>query len=168
MRGANYARKVQRGHQANGADRQLRVLLDRMIAKDVDFQASSAKVRDAARRRFRSERGDGRFPSEPRFLRSANHLQRDTGLLFDVPDEGLAVARFARGAGGHGAITRHAEFVHHLLEMAKCFDAFLEDIFAKTMAQEHAFPEAERVALVKQRLDVQSRIGARHGKAHGV
>src|SRR6266404_4766814 len=50
--------------------------------------------------------------------------------------------RASRGAGGHGAITRHAEFVHHLLEMAKCFDAFLEDIFSKTMAQEHAFPEA--------------------------
>src|SRR4029077_4391374 len=142
LRGANYAGKGQRGHQANGADGQLRVLLNRMVAEDVDLQAAAAEVRDAARRRFRSERCDGRFPSQPRFFRSADYLERDACLLFDLPDEGVAIARFAGSAGGHGAITRHAKFVHHFLEMAKRFHTLLESIFAETMAQEYAFAEA--------------------------
>src|SRR5260221_14268863 len=132
-----------------------------MIAQDIDLQASATEIRDAARGRFRSERCKRRFPSQPRFFHSANHLERDASLLFNMPDEGGAVARFARGAGGYGAIAGDAKLVHHLLEVAESFHTLFEEVFPETVAKEHALSEGQRQAFVVQRLDVQSRISAR-------
>jgi hypothetical protein len=78
IRRANHARKLQGSHQPHGAHRQLRTLLDGMIPKDADLQASAAKIRDAAGRRLRSQRGHYRFPAEARFLSRADHFQPDS------------------------------------------------------------------------------------------
>ena len=119
-----------------------------MVAKDVDLQASAAEVCNATRGRFRSKGRDGCFPAEPRFFCSADHFERDASSLFDMTHERVAVASFARSAGGHRAIAGHAEFVYDFFEMAERLHALFKNVFAETMAQEHAFAEAQRIALV--------------------
>src|ERR1700731_4628199 len=103
----------------------------------------------------------------PRLGRDGNRLERDASLLFDMPDERVAVARFARGAGGHSAIAGYAKFVHYFLEVTESFHTLFENVFTEAVTKEDAFAEAQRVTFVMQRLNVQRRIGARHGKAHG-
>src|ERR1700682_68709 len=99
-----------------------------MVAKDIDLQASAPEVCDATRRRFRSKRRDGRFPTEPRFFRAAYYLQRDASLLFDMTHERIPVARFARSAGGHRAIASHTKLVYHFLEVLKRLHALFENL----------------------------------------
>jgi hypothetical protein len=54
------------------------------------------------------------------------------------------------------------------VKMTKGFDTFLEDFFAKAMADENAFAEAERKTFVDERFDIESRKGADDGQADGV
>src|SRR6266403_1003654 len=56
LRRTNHTGKIQRSHQTYGAHRQLRALLDGVIAENIDFKAAPAKVRNAARPRFRASR----------------------------------------------------------------------------------------------------------------
>ena len=165
---ANHARNTQRRHQPHGADRNLRVLLDGVIVQDVDFEAAAAEIDDAARRRLGAHHRDGRFASEPRFFRAADHLERDAGLPLDFAHERFAIARFTRRAGRHRAITRDAVFVHHFLEVTKRLHAFFKNVFGETVTEKNTFAEAQRVAFAVERFDVESGIGARDGKAHCV
>jgi hypothetical protein len=79
-----------------------------------------------------------------------------------------AVLRFAGGAGGHRAITRHAEFIHHFAEMAEGLRGFLENLFAEAVAQENAFAQTQRIAFLVHRFDIERGISPRHGQAEGV
>jgi len=88
--------------------------------------------------------------------------------LLHPADEGAAVAGFAGGAGGDGAVFGDAVLFHDFVKMAEGFDAFLENFFAEAMAEEDAFAEAEGKAFVDERLDVESGEGADDGQADGV
>ena len=158
----------QRGHQADGAYGQLRALLDGVIADDADLQAAAAEIGDATRRRFGPERGHDCYSAETRLFRRIDHFQSDAALLFDLAHERVAIASFARGAGRHSAITRHAKFIHDFVKVAERFYAFFEKIFAEAVAQKNAFAETKRVSFVDQRLDIERGIGPRDGEAHGI
>src|SRR2546429_359826 len=83
----------------------------------------------------------------------------------EVMDD-FGVARYR--AGSHSAIARHTEVVHHFAKIPECFNGFFEDVFTKTRPQKDVFPEAKRVAFRLQGFNVQGRIRARYGEAHGI
>src|SRR5262249_23496101 len=60
------------------------------------------------------------------------------------------------------------EFVHDLAEMAEGLHSTLEDLLAETVPQENAFAQAERIALVVERLNIESGIGPSDAETHGV
>jgi len=119
------------------------LLQNGMVAKNIDFEAAPAKIDDAVGRRFRAESGGSGFPAEARFFFRGDDFQAKAGGLLDPADESAAVAGFAGGAGGDGAIFGDAVFLHDFVEMAKGFDGFLEDFFAEAVTNENAFAEAE-------------------------
>jgi len=166
--GTDDAGNSESGHQANGADGKLGALQDGMVAKNIDFEAAPAKIDDAVGRRLRAESGGGGFPAEARFFFRCDDFQAKAGGLLDPADESATVAGFAGGAGGDGAIFGDAVFLHDFVEMAKCFDGFLENFFAEAVANENAFAEAEGKAFVDERFDIESGIGASDGQADGV
>src|SRR5450432_1913358 len=143
-------------------------LLDGAVAQNGEFQAAAAKIDDAARQGFGAQSGEDGFAAETGFFRGADDFQGDAGFLPDSAEESVAVTGFARGAGGYRAIFGYAEVVHDFFKMGKGFYGFLEKFFAEAVAQENAFSQAKRVALVVKSFDVESGIGAGHGEAHGV
>src|SRR5579863_7710256 len=133
MVGSNHTGNIQRREETHGADGNLRVLLDRVVVEDVDFEAAAAKVDDAPRRRFGSHYSDGRFAAQAGFLGGADNFQRNSGLTFYFPYERLAIPCLSRCARGDRAVTRDAVFVHHLLEVTKRLHAFFENIFSEAV-----------------------------------
>ena len=166
LRRLDHAGNVQRAHQANGAKRNLRGLGQRVIAKDTEFQAAATQIDDATRLSFRPQSGKDGFAAEARFLPRADHFELQAGGLLYAANQNFAILRFTGGAGGHGAILRDGIFIHDFPKLAKDFDALLEDFFAETVTDKHAFPKAQRAALRHQRFDIESGIGARNGQAH--
>ena len=63
---------------------------------------------------------------------------------------------------------RHRKLVHAVAEVAKSLRSFLENVFAEAIADEYAFTETKRIPLVVQRFDIQSRVRANNGQAHGI
>src|SRR5207253_8580166 len=62
----------------------------------------------------------------------------------------------------------HSEFVHDVVKMAERFCGLLENILTEVLSKKNTLTQPQRVALRLQRFDVQSGMGARHRKAHGV
>ena len=143
-------------------------MLDVAVAQDAQFQAASAKVDDAARRGFRTERGEDRFAAQAGFFCGVDHFQRNSGLLFDAANKRVAIAGFAGGTGGHGAIFCDAELIHGFLEMTESLDGFFEKFFAEAVANENTFAETQRVTFIVERFDVERGVGAGDGQTHGV
>ena len=165
MRGADDTGNTEGGHEANGADGQLCALQDCLVAKDVEFEAAAAEIHNAIGRRFGAESGDGRFTAEAGFFFGTNDFEADTGGLLDAMDERTGVTRFAGGAGGDGTIFGDTVFVHDFLEMDECFYTFFQQVFTEAMTKENAFAEAQGIALVDKRFDVEGGIGAGDGEA---
>src|SRR5450755_54595 len=139
-----------------------------MVAENIDLQAAAAKIDDATRGRIRPQRSNGGFAAQTRFLGAADHFEGDAAFSLDLAEELFAIAGFAGGARGYGAVLGYAVFLHHFLEMAKGFHALLENILGEAVAQEHAFAQAKGVALVVEGLDVQGGVSSGDGEADGV
>src|ERR1700730_1044720 len=143
-------------------------LLDLAVTQNAQFQAAAAEVDDAARRRFRTQSGEDRFPAEAGLFRGIDYLERNSGLLFNSANEGVAIARFPGGAGGHGTVLCYAELIHGFFEITESLDGLFEEFFAEAVANENTFAEAQGVALIVEWFNVEGRVGASNRQAHGV
>src|SRR5208282_491732 len=99
-------------HKADGAERNLRTLGNRMVLQDAEFEAAAAEIGDATWLRLRPHRGEDSFAAEARFFPCTDNFEGETGGFLHAMHERIAVLRFAGGAGGHGAVFGDAELVH--------------------------------------------------------
>ena len=119
-------------------------------------------------RGLRAESGNDGFATEARFFQRADDFESDIGFGFYLADESIAIAGFAGGGSGNGAIAGDAKFVHDLAKMAEGLEGFSNQLFTKPVTKKNAFAEAQGVALVMQRFNVQSGIGTGNGETDGV
>src|SRR5262249_15573301 len=139
FRRRDYSGKVECCHQADRADRQLRAMLDCVIAQHRNLQAAAAQIHDAAWRSFGAECSQHCLAAKPRLLDRGDNLKANTALPLDATRECAPITRLPGSAGRDGSILRDAELIHDFSEVAKRFDTALENVFAKSMAHKHTF-----------------------------
>ena len=91
FRRPNHAGNAESGHQADGADGKLRALQNGVVSQDAELQAAATQVDDAARRRFRTERGNDSFAAQTRFFLGADYFQTNAGGLLDAANQTVTI-----------------------------------------------------------------------------
>ncbi len=137
---------VERFHQTDRSQRQSHAFLQNPSPQFIQFQAAAAQIENETRRLEVAKRAQGCHAHQARLFVARNDFEIDLGLMADAFDEHVAVARFAGGAGGHGAIRDHAMAIHDPAELAKRGGGVAQRLAIEFSGSERGMAQAHRSA----------------------
>ncbi len=142
----NHALGFERFHQPDSAQRQADAFVQHAVAELIQLQAAAAQIENESRRIEIAKCAQHRHPHQASLFIAGDHFQIDSGGVPDAIDQNVAVAGFARGAGGDGAIGDDLVRVHDAAEFAKGVSGIAQGLAIKLSRSKCGVAQAHRSA----------------------
>jgi len=147
-------------HQTNRAERKPNAALQFAALKKIELEAAATEVEDDAGLNAFAERPVNGIANQLRFLFPCDDVDFNAGFAADAFEQFAAVARFASGGRGNGAIRRNIVVVHIIAKAAEGANGAANRFCVKQSARECIVTQADGGALVFDDFDVLRRCSA--------